>query len=517
LNVIRNSFSWGGLGVAFQRLAVACFVSYLFLRSTASSFWSVENRFFLHWQRADAFGVLGAILLTGAVLYLGWALASRCGKPGRWLRDAFLVMFFLQYARVNIAEMWLASGVGGTGLGLHVLKIVHLLVLLGFLVFRERVLCGVRNTCLLLSPILLVYASTLLLARPYQQIARNRHDLAERDQQARTLAAPPRRVVLIVFDEWSYDRVFEADGSVKNGYPALAEAAAQATVYRLAYAPASSTLQSLPAILAGVQQPGQIDRKGHYVVRTDAGIFPYAGTETMLTDAAGMGGRTALIGNYLPYADLVGHDADLCVAFDLYRVAGTSPLALSMSLVLENLRIRFSFIHPAMGWPFHVMKHRYFARMAETIQELTLAQMDDPSAGFVFVHHSVPHMPFIFDREGPRQGLHQPATLDLADYEGNLRYTDQLIGQLLQAFHARPDGEELLLILTADHAFRADPALKKLSGEVQQMAMRHVPLLLLQKGQARPSIIEEPFDLVDLRRLIAEWRVGGRGTLDFKP
>jgi glucan phosphoethanolaminetransferase (alkaline phosphatase superfamily) len=113
-------------------------------------------------------------------------------------------------------------------------------------------------------------------------------------------------------------------------------------------------------------------------------------------------------------------------------------------------------------------------------------------------------MPFIFDRGGPRSGLHHGATLELARYQGNLRYTDQLVGEIYDAAVASHD-DEWLLILTADHSFRGDPMWKGIEEDVKRDKMRHVPLIMIQPRHPRHAVINTPFRLTSLREIIARW------------
>jgi glucan phosphoethanolaminetransferase (alkaline phosphatase superfamily) len=73
-----------------------------------------------------------------------------------------------------------------------------------------------------------------------------------------TQGAKPRRIVLIVFDEWDYTRVFDGT-AVRPEFPQLARVAAAGIVFTSASAPGTATLESLPSILTG--------RRGAYRTR----------------------------------------------------------------------------------------------------------------------------------------------------------------------------------------------------------------------------------------------------------
>jgi hypothetical protein len=231
---------------------------------------------------------------------------------------------------------------------------------------------------------------------------------------------------------------------------------------------------------------------------------PFVAYDTVFSDFRQRRYRTVMIGNYLPYADLIGNDADVCVSFDLYKILGPSPIALAESMIVENIHIRLGFVHEAVAWPFYLAKNRYYVRMVNSIHAKAVSLHGIPGPSFAMAHYSVPHVPFIFDHDGPCRTLYRPARGGLSGYMGNLRYTDRLIGELFDAARAQPDGGPLL-VLTSDHGFRGDPMLEGLAGEDKQQRTRHVPLIVVPPGETEGRVIETPFALTDLRELLTRW------------
>ncbi len=498
--------SWRSEG---QRVLVAVFTAFLFLRSTAGSYWDVNNRFYLHWRTLDTLGVFGAILFMGLAFWVAWHALARLGRFGRWTANAAFAVILLQYARVNLAESLLNAGMLAPW-GVWMLRLAHLVLLAGFFVARRHVVAGLRNGCLLFSPILLVYAWTLLNGMSYEQVARNRHAHSEwppRPAAAGRVAAG-RGIMLVIFDEWSYARTFDEDGRVRPEFPELARAAANAIVFTRAKAPGMLTMESVPQILTGKHGGAGIASDGLMWFQAGAEKHPFATYDNLFGDFRQRGYQTAIVGCYLPYADLLGDDADICVSYDLYRVMGPSPFALAANAIAENLRIRLGFIHEAFAWPFYLAQHRYHVRMAETIHAKTLDLARTPESRFVMIHQSVPHMPFIFDRDGARPNLHRRPALNLEDYYGNLRYTDRLIGEIFDAVEAQEDRRQLL-VLTSDHGFRYDPMWKGLSDEQEREKRRHVPMLVIPPHRRGSMTIDVPFDLTNLGSVLTEWADSG--------
>ena len=58
----------------------------------------------------------------------------------------------------------------------------------------------------------------------------------------------PKNIYFIVFDELSYQYLYE-DSKVKEKFANIKKLASDSTNYHLAFAPGSSTMQSMPVIL----------------------------------------------------------------------------------------------------------------------------------------------------------------------------------------------------------------------------------------------------------------------------
>lgn len=504
----KSWLAWRGDG---QRFLVAVFTAFLFMRSTAGSFWTAKNRFFHYWHTPDMAGVFGAILLMGLMFWVAWRILDQWGPAGRWMGDAAFAVILLQYARVNIAESLISAGMLASW-GVWTLHATHLALLALFLFMRRRIVGALRNGCLLLSPILLVYAWTLLNALSYEQVTQNRHARNIWPPQPLSADTPAagNGVFLLVFDEWAYRRVFDETGTVKPGYPGLKKATSNAIVFTSAYAPGTLTMESVPQILTGRHGDAYIADTGVLWLDTTTKQQPFAAYDTLFTDFRRRGYRTAMIGCYLPYADLLGADADISVSYDLYRLLGESPFALALNLIVENFRIRLGFVHDAITWPFYMAQHHYHARMAESIHVRTIDLMRAPESWFVMMHQLPPHMPFIFDREGPRNNLHRRATTSLEDYYLNLQYADRLIHELVDTADSLIDNVRPLLVITSDHGFRYDPVLQEMSPADEVTTRRHVPLIVIPPYDQGKKTIETPFDLTDLRNVLTTWADKGR-------
>jgi membrane-anchored protein YejM (alkaline phosphatase superfamily) len=160
-------------------------------------------------------------------------------------------------------------------------------------------------------------------------------------------------------------------------------------------------------------------------------------------------------------------------------------------------------VAPFFAAAFNRAKNRYFSEMALNIQALIENEASNMNGKFVFVHHSVPHMPLIFDRNGFIGKPERTAPLTVKAYLGNLRYIDTLIGRFLDSNTC----DDFVWILTSDHSFRFDPDNK--GNESETSPTRHVPLLIHFPGQTARHDVNEVLFLKDLKPLLAELSQNG--------
>ncbi|NQU11248.1 sulfatase-like hydrolase/transferase [bacterium] len=466
----------------------ALFVSYLFYGSTASSFWSPENRFFFHWQFSDALAVMLLFTLSSLLLVCLWVLFTHAGRWGRVSAEIIFVCTTAFLMKVNVMEMILHRWAVPSWVNLGV-KGVLLLLVVALLFRRSRIFASAKVVVLVASPVVILYFYTLLTATSYRTGA----SLPERDGQH---PEPPPGIVLVVFDEWSYQRTF-SNGVVLADYPNIAAAAETAYVFHHAYSPAPMTYDSIPSLINGVAGKSHLV-DGSLWMRSGAVDQPVGDYSNMFAIAHHAGYQTVLIGNYLPYESLYGDALDVVHAWNIYKVLGEDVGRVALSLLLDNIRIRAGRLAPPLAVPFNRAKNRYFATMAGQLQALLETHASRPAGRFVFAHHSVPHMPLIFDRTGLALPLSRAASVNIEAYLGNLRYLDTLIGRFLKT----ADGDRGLWILTSDHSFRFDP--EHPGDESVHSPKRHVPLLLHIPGQTARTDIHTPFLLSHLKRLLAE-------------
>ena len=368
---------------------VAMMWSFLFMRLTVGIFWSYENRFFFHWQRTDAVAVFLAIAIMAFLVFAGYHMFACFGKVGRYFARVAFVCLTLFYLKVNIFET-----IEAYDCPLYVnitSKILLLALVLVSLRYIERARRVCRAVLLIVSPILVIYASVLFAARPVK--ASYQAELGENISSV-VSARPVDKICFIVMDEWSYDRLFDA-GRVREEYPNVECLASQSFVFHQAYSPAGMTLDSLPSLIMGI--------KGNLAVREDGLLFR-SDNSVKLPDEYDhifkkmkmLGYFTELTGNYFPYAEVVGTGIDSGYSANIYKLFGDKICVNAMLFILDNFRIRLSFLSPVRR-VYNMAKNCYFDSITFVIQKRCLAMISGGRKMFGMFHYTVPHPPMSFN------------------------------------------------------------------------------------------------------------------------
>jgi choline-sulfatase len=137
---------------------------------------------------------------------------------------------------------------------------------------------------------------------------------------------------------------------------------------------------------------------------------------------------------------------------------------------------------------------------SQKLAPLAIRMLTDAGAGpfFAWFHFMDPHDVYQPHPEGPSFGK---KARDL--YDGEVYYTDQWLGKLLDFIEAAPWGKRTAIIVTADHgeAF-GEHGLYRHAHELWEELV-HVPLFFLVPG-AKPRRVETPRSHVDLAPTILE-------------
>jgi len=460
------------------------------------------------WQKTiptpvDDAAVMSAVLLLAALLYGAIRLARRrLGERG--LRVARFALFSLVVIPVNgqretVKTLWLslkpvAPGSIGPRAGLFLAALACAAALWLVWKHQRRIARAVSMALVALSPFCLLtfgeaaWAMATFPGQPYRD-----GPLAPR----LATAPPPARVVWIVFDEWDY-RLSFVDRPASLAMPEIDRLRGESLFAASARSPFMDTFRSLPSLIAGRRvEPAGDDSGGGVRVRPvddpKAKYVPWRETASVFSVARKAGFNVGLAGWYLPYCRALNGDLSECawwpppdqsnsVDYSLAaRILGTGFLGktggYSLSL-LETSGWRFPF---GQGAPVRHKVRIYRDFLAESRKDVA-----DPSLGLVFLHVPVPHAPHPYSRFTGRMDL---ANRPISGYIDSLALMDRMMGELRAAMESRGAWDHTVLLISADHPFRAS---QELDGKFDP----RVPFLLRFPGRRTAAVIAPEFNTI---------------------
>lgn len=487
--------AWIAVG---KRIVISLFLSFLFLRSTASTYWSELNRFFFLWQRTDTLAVLLAIVIVACLFYIAYWILSRSGKWGRIIFQVIFIGFALFYFKINLGETLERYSFWNRQFSLY-LKFASLVIFLVCLFKRDRAIRMITAICLILSPILVMYAGTLIIARPYQSV---RIEQTDTNQTAITPKNKVIKIFIVVFDAWSYGWTFD-NGKVIEDLPSVSYAAEHSIVFHEAYSTSWWTRNSVLSLLCGKEGILEIKKTGVYF--TSGGeSMPVDEYPNIFKAMKRRGYRTALYGIVVPYPELFLTGLDHCESKVIYKFLGQGILQVCISSILGNLQYRLEPFFPFIARPFYYVKHKHIAECVKSIQDSTIQEIRDTRPSFVYIHQQVAHPPYIFNRNGVCKELSDPSDYSDEGYRQMLLFADTLLGEILAEIEKSPYSDRTMLIIMSDHgdrnALMRNPDLTETPKE-----NRHVPLLIHLPGQTKQIDVYTPFSLVSLKEMILSY------------
>jgi hypothetical protein len=273
---------------------------------------------------------------------------------------------------------------------------------------------------------------------------------------------PP--VVLIVFDEWSRETALRPDGTIVPGLPGVAAVSAGSVTFSGALASGTSTLKSVPRLLAGA--PGELvpGTAGAIWVDEPTGArTPFAEVGTVISEARAAGYVVDIFGYYLPYPRL----------FAGQLRAGFSPPSVprpegAFDRLLATLR-RSVYFWPIPGardafrrvewWRRPVFDHAWYDLQGELADSAVAAVSRLERGEFLLLHLPTPHPPMVRGADGAR--VESPWRGDSlawkAGYAAQVRWTDHLLGRLWEGLGTSGLRDSALIVITSDHAWRSLP------------------------------------------------------------
>jgi hypothetical protein len=324
---------------------------------------------------------------------------------------------------------------------------------------------------------------------------------------------PPRQhplLVWIVFDELSYDQLFEhrAHGLTLPNFDALR---AQSTLYTNTQPIGYHTVVVLPSLLTGQVVDGfrySFDNhlRVHHAI--EAGWHAVDGVHSIFGDAIQNGWRTAAVGWYNPYCSIYGDAIQSCYWTNHDMVD---------SVMSQRAPFAYNVIHPLRQLVHEAespirsdheqctfeVRQRYQTEI--DLQQHAVELLHRDQADFVFLHLAIPHSPNLWSR------VHNDYTDRCgSSYIDNLALTDRVLGQFLAMLKASPRWSQTTLIVQGDHSWRTAiwnglPAWTDEDDAASRDAFDPRPALLIhQPTQTQPQTVDAPWSILKVHSVVEQ-------------
>ena len=317
-------------------------------------------------------------------------------------------------------------------------------------------------------------------------------------------------LVWIVFDELSYDQVFEHRARDLN-LPNFDALRAQSTVFTQTQPAGYHTVKIIPSLLTGKIVDG-IRYNFHNRLwvhhESQSGWVPIDGKDTVFGDAQSAGWRTAAVGWYNPYCAIYSDAIQSCYwtnqdMFDGYMAPNT-PLWTNIYAPLQQVVREMK--SPARAdrdlCTFDV-RHRY--NTETDLQQHAFQLIRTDQADFVFLHFAVPHSPNIWSRIQDNYTQYCDSS-----YLDNLALADRILGRVVSTLQSSPRWNQTTLIVQGDHGWRIDawnwlPAWTQEDDAASRGVFDPRPALLIhQPGQTQPQTIPRPWPIVQIHSVVEQ-------------
>jgi hypothetical protein len=325
-------------------------------------------------------------------------------------------------------------------------------------------------------------------------------------------------LVWIVFDELSYDQVFEHRAHDLNlaNFDALR---AQSTLFTDTQPAGYHTVKIIPSLLTGKTVDGiRYNFHNHLWVhhQDESGWVPIDGAQTVFADAERAGWRTAAVGWYNPYCAIYGDAIQNCfwTNHDMFDglMAQNAPFWTNvytpLAQVVRELKSPARADHDLCTFD---VRHRYQTHM--DLQEHAFQLLHTDQADFVFLHFSIPHSPNIWSR------IHDDYTQYCdSSYLDNLALTDRVLGQVLTTLKTSPRWNQTTLIVEGDHGWRIDawnwlPAWTQEDDAASRGVFDPRPALIIhQPGQSQPQTVAKSWPIIQIHGVVEQVLHGQQPT-----
>jgi Sulfatase len=328
-----------------------------------------------------------------------------------------------------------------------------------------------------------------------------------------TTTQPPRdhpRLVWIIFDELSYDQVFDhrAHDLALPNFDALRN---QSTIFSGAQPIGDKTVKVIPSLFTGhIINAYDFTFDNRFIIHDagERGFHPMEESETVFGDAQKNGWRTAAVGWYNPYCTIYANAIDDCYWMNLDKFDGPmaqdagfwrntlSPLSQTGEEIIRPKRAQRDLCT-------YDVRQRYKTYI--DLEQHTSQLLSTDQADFIFLHLPVPHSPNIWSRA--RGSYTQQCG---SSYLDNLALTDRELGSIVKTLQSSPRWKDTTLIVEGDHSWRTylwnnQPSWTSEDDAASRSGFDPRPAVIIhQAGQTQPQVNATPWSLLNIHSVVEQ-------------
>jgi len=324
---------------------------------------------------------------------------------------------------------------------------------------------------------------------------------------------PPRthpRILWIVFDELSYDQLFEHRAHDLT-LPNFDRLRAQSTLYTNTQPIGDRTVTIIPSLLFGQIVDDYRFRWNNTLdlhFANQRGWHPATGPASIFGEAQRAGWRTGVVGWYNPYCTVYAASLNDCYWMNWDKIEG--PMAQDKTLA-HNIWIPLNQVERRAVAPAraaHFLCNYDTAQRLRTHLDLerhTLDLLHRDQDDFVYLHLAIPHSPNIYSR---LSGAY--TTRCDSSYLDNLALADITLGKILDTLQASPRWAQTAVIVQGDHSWRtpiwnALPAWTDEDDAAARDTFDPRPALLVhQPNQLTPATNATPYSMLQVHTLLQQ-------------
>ncbi len=367
-------------------------------------------------------------------------------------------------------------------------------------VFYQRAVRGSRFLLLLVGCSLVWMVPELLYQALRAQPADTEVPVSRAGPSSVAMPVGGRRIVWLLFDELSYNQVFE------HRFPGLSmpvfdKLKSESVLFTDLQPVGDTTERVVPSFFLGQvvnRLRSDLDGRPSVKLAGQRGWQSFDAHATVFADAQRLGWTTGVVGWHNPYCRILAGTLNYCFwTMGDGQWNGTAPSYSALRNALAPV------MEVVEGWQQssdHPQEKKHAADLAALVPQAE-ALIRDQSIGFVFIHLSVPHPPGIYDRRSPHPGA-------TGTYIDNLALADRTLGKLMETLNATPAAAKTTLIVCSDHSWRI--ALWRPTGQwsreeeiASQGRFDPRPVLMIhQPGQRAEQDVNQPFDEIRIHDII---------------